>query len=1058
MYSFLLSGFSLCVLLSQASAQIRISEFLARNETGLRDEDGQVADWIEIENVGEDAVSLSGWTLTDNPNRLRKWDFPSADLSAGERRVLFATSKDRQAPEGEWHTSFRLSAPGETLALVMPDGETIAHQIDAAPQFDDISYGVDGVTGNVGYLENVTPGALNGGIVYAGPVIAEVTHASEPLMPGEDVVITATVNARGAATSSVTLISAVGLGASSEEAMLDDGEGSDAVADDGIYTAVIDGRTLFGDRIKAGDMVRWAVLATDENGATSRLPAYLDQEGVEQSPEYFGTVATTSDLDTDLPVLEWFTNDTRNSRTRTGARASVAFMGRFYDNIYVRARGGATNGQSQKFNFSNAFPCYVNEALPAVGELNLNAQGGDATHLRQPLAFESYTWIGNAACASFLTVMRLNGDDDRTGVLIEQVDEDFLERHGFDPLGDLYKMVQRSNLNPVFADTTTGIEKKTGDLSDLSSIASLVDGLDKEGDELKAYLFDSINLPQVLNYLAVRCVTQDADDVRKNFYVYQDSLGDGEWSIFPWDKDWTFGVTGDGGQFLKHPFFGDEARRKDNANQWNKLYDAIFNQAATREMYLRRLRTVMDTILQPEGTPVAELRYEARVDELFAQAQSDVSNSGATTVKRFFPERRRDLYETYDALIPDAQEAMPRLAFGDIEFQPASGIQDEEYVQLINLNRSPVDLSGWTLEGGVDYTFAEGTVIGAGNVFTPGLNRLYVSPSVNVFRQRAVSPTGGEGLFVQGPYDGHLSNRGETLTLKDREGTVIAEVSYEGNPSEVERFLVLSEIMYHPADPNGAAEFIELYNVSDTVTLDLTGLQFTDGIEFAFADGAMLEPNAYLVLVREEAAFREVYGEEIAIAGVFENQTRLANAGERLKLDDALNSTIFEVRYNDKAPWPEGADGLGSSINIANLMAGVDVETSESWLAGAGSPGQAANLEGGGDFVDADGDGLLALLEEAFGTSDQDASQGMSAVSVTEEDDLLVVRAPSSGSETITVVLQTSEALTSWVDAGDDRFVLTEETIGDQKFFVWTGTRPTSEASFQAIRISAKRL
>ena len=69
---------------SISSAELIISEFLARNETGLVDEDGQVADWIEIANVGSDTISLEGWTLTDNLNRLRKWKFPAEALVPGE--------------------------------------------------------------------------------------------------------------------------------------------------------------------------------------------------------------------------------------------------------------------------------------------------------------------------------------------------------------------------------------------------------------------------------------------------------------------------------------------------------------------------------------------------------------------------------------------------------------------------------------------------------------------------------------------------------------------------------------------------------------------------------------------------------------------------------------------------------------------------------------------------------------------------------------------------------------------------------------------------------------
>jgi hypothetical protein len=1051
-----LSALILCTLPGSALAKIVISEFLARNETGLKDEDSQLSDWIEIVNTGVEFVSLDGWTLTDNLDRPRKWKFPAVDLAAGVHRLIFATGKDRRPADGEWHSNFRLSAVGETLAVFPPESDTASHSIAAAPQFDDISYGIDDTTGHVGYLKKVTPNESNGSLVYPGPVISEVTHGPDPLLPGDDVVVTARVMPRDddAAVQSVTLSVRVGFSAEGNGlSMKDDGTGEDATAGDGVYTAVISGRTLFGPRIKPGEMVRWAVTATDKRNDGSRLPAFLDQTGVEQSPEYFGAVTQNAGFETPLSLFEWFSDDVRNARSRRGARAAVQFNDTFYDNIFVRQRGGATNGQSQKFNFSNAFPCFVNEDLPAVGELNLNAQGGDTTFLRQPLAFESYTWAGNAACHSFLTTMRLNTEQDRTGVLIEQVDEDFLERHGFDPLGDLYKMVQRSNLQPVFADTTTGIEKKTGDQSDLSTIASLVAGLDLEGDALKTFLFDSINLPQVFNYLAVRSITLDADDVRKNFYVYQDTLGNGEWSIFPWDKDWTFGVTGDGGQHLRHPFFGDQAHRKDNANQWNKLYEAIFNTTATKELYLRRLRSLMDTMLQPEGTLETELRFEARVDELFAQAEGEISSAGPNTVKRFFPDRRRDLYETYDSLIPESQEAMPTIAIGDIEFQPESGNQDEEYIQLVNPNRTPIDLSGWSLDGAVKLTFAEGTVIGEGSLFNPGLNCLYVSPDVNAFRARSSSPKGGEGHFVQGDYLGHLSNRGETIVLLDRAGNVIANQAYEGNPSEVERYLILSEILYHPADPNGGAEFLELYNTSDSVELDLTGLRFTDGVDFAFADGTKLGPNAYLVIVRDTEAFQSAFGAEIAIAGEFANQSRLNNSGERLKLDTALNGTVFEVHYNVKDPWPIDVAG----IVLADLAEGIDLELAESWSASLGSPGEAGiAAPDRKDFQDADKDGLVALLEKAFGTSDLDAIEGPDAFQVAEENDQLVIRARLGTNEEFSVTLQLSNDLESWENANQS-FNRSDETVAGQRSAIWTSTVPVGDVGFEALRISVSR-
>ncbi|MCB1097170.1 MAG: CotH kinase family protein, partial [Verrucomicrobiae bacterium] len=163
-----------------------------------------------------------------------------------------------------------------------------------------------------------------------------------------------------------------------------------------------------------------------------------------------------------------------------------------------------------------------------------------------------------------------------------------------------------------------------------------------------------------------------------------------------------------------------------------------------------------------------------------------------------------------------AAAAQPKIDFGKIEFEPASGNQDEEYIELINNNEIAVDVSDWKLQGGVEFTFEPGTVIPSGWT-------LYVSPNVNAFRARTVSPKGGEQLFVEGNYKGHLSSFPETITLVDDGGATIGSTTYEGNPSDHQRYLVISELMYNPKGDSGS-EFVEIRNISDTVTLDLTGV------------------------------------------------------------------------------------------------------------------------------------------------------------------------------------------------------------------------------------------
>ncbi|MEX2188122.1 MAG: lamin tail domain-containing protein [Pirellulales bacterium] len=92
---------------------------------------------------------------------------------------------------------------------------------------------------------------------------------------------------------------------------------------------------------------------------------------------------------------------------------------------------------------------------------------------------------------------------------------------------------------------------------------------------------------------------------------------------------------------------------------------------------------------------------------------------------------------------------------------------NEEWIELYNRSATTVDLTGWSLRGGVDYAFVGGTTIPAGG---------YLVVSNDAAALAAKYPAiAGE---IVGIFSGTLSNSGETVRLEDPLGNPADEVRY----------------------------------------------------------------------------------------------------------------------------------------------------------------------------------------------------------------------------------------------------------------------------------------
>jgi hypothetical protein len=120
--------------------------------------------------------------------------------------------------------------------------------------------------------------------------------------------------------------------------------------------------------------------------------------------------------------------------------------------------------------------------------------------------------------------------------------------------------------------------------------------------------------------------------------------------------------------------------------------------------------------------------------------------------------------------------------------------------------------------------------------------------------------------------------------------------------------LRITEIMYHPPGPR--EEFIELKNIG-TETINLNLVSFTNGIDFTFPS-IDLGAGERVLLVRDREDFEARYGTTISVAGEYSG--KLSNAGERIRLQDALGQTIQDFNYKDG--WRSITDGQGFSLTV----------------------------------------------------------------------------------------------------------------------------------------------
>jgi hypothetical protein len=955
-----------------------ITEFMAANDGVLEDEDGDNSDWLEIGNVGDAPADLTGWHLTDSAGNLTKWTLPAVTLDPGEYLVVFASSKDRAVAGMELHTNFALSAGGEFLALVEPNGSSIASQYapEYPPQLSNISYGmrtVGGVVfpGDLRYFSPSTPGAANGegylGVVeepqfsvphgfYDSTQNITITTST----PGAQIRYTTNGSAPTASTGTVYSgpLSIGNMTVLRAAAFVPDY--LDSLVQTQSYIFIDD--VLTQSNTPAGYPTDWG---TAPAFPIFLLPPFFTPADYGIDPEVVNNPAYTADFLaglTSIPTVSvvidvddmfgsadgiyshpWERGDLWERPTSIELIHPDGSDG-FQIDAGLRILGNASRQPmlSPKHSLRVEF-----RSEYGASELEYPLYGAG-----QPDTFDSLvlrvnlsdSWVSPQGDQPILT---FTGSQGRPRA---QYARDNFTRQTHAEMGQfalnsnyvhvyvnglywgLHDMIERrdeetaaSHLggdpqdfdvlqDDVFGDSGTLVSGDTVAWDAMFALANSGLANDAQYLQIQEYL----DIDKFIDYMNLHLYVGSQDWPYNNWTAVRKREAGGTFEFLVWDAE-----------YVLHDPTTNMTGVDDSASP-GQLFDALRNNAEFRLKFADRAHHFMfnEGLLTPAASTDRYLALVNQIDDAIVAESArwgDYRRDVHPFLQGPYELQTRDnrWFIEQDRLIEDY---FPVRTTNVINQYIAAGLYPSVVAPSFNQH-------GGQISGGFELTMTApaGTIyytLDGSDPREPG----------GALSSSAIEYVGAETLTQPTHVNARVLIGGVWSAQNSADFTVeVAQVR-------------ISELMYNPAAPppgnlvdKEEFEFVEIQNVG-TTPVNLQGTQFLVGITFTFPS-VVLPPGAFGVIVGNQTAFESRYGTGINVLGEYSGN--LSNGGERIVLSDAFDQVMHDFEYDDG--WHPTTDGGGDSLvivdatdqNLSNWAIGT------SWRASTnshGSPGEADPL------------------------------------------------------------------------------------------------------------------
>jgi hypothetical protein len=929
-----------------ALEEIRITEFLASNRTGLLDEDGDAEDWIELHNPGLEPVSLAGWSLTDDPGQPGQWVFPVVTLGPEEYLVVFASGKDRRAHGGgELHTNFRLSASGEYLGLFNSQAprQVVSEFAPTFPeQRTDYSYGWD-ADGRLRHFATPTPGAPNGlsaieeiaatphfnverglfgdpfelhlSTETIGGTIRYTLDGGEPsLTRGSTYTgplpITTTRTVRAATFKGNTLPSRV-----ATHTFLFPEHVLDQPSNPSGFPSTWGTDSSFPNNLVPGDYEMDPDIARD--------PFYRPRlvEGLQSIP----TLSLVLDVEDFFGSQGIYANPERRtpssplSRVEKPVSAELIYPdGRrgFQIEAGLRVQGGASRQprNSPKHSLrllfkrdygpgSLDFPWFEDAPAHQFNTVILRAEYNNSwihwdTQQRLRGSYVRDQWLRSTQVA----MSGLGSHGNHVHLFINGL---YWGLYNPSERGDAAFAATYLGGNREDYDAYTHRGVRDGDAAAWNTMFQLARqdlAQNVHYEALGAYL----DIPHFIDYMILNIYGGNEDWPHNNYNAVRQRVPGAGYKFLCWDGERVL----EGVNVNRSTVSG--------SNNPGELYNRLRANAEFRLLFADRLHRH----LSPGGalTPASAAgRYRAIADPIEWAIIGESARWG---------DYRRDvhvrnppayLFAFLDHWVPERDRILASY------FPQRAGV-------ILNQFRSI----------GLYPELGAPTVQPFGGHLSPGQAvRLSAGTGTIYYTLDGSDPRAyGTGQIVPSAaaYDAPFSlHQGTVLKARVHSGSTWSAL-VEATFTVGHRVppVVISEIMYHP--PNSDAhQFVEVFNAG-TIPIDLGGFRL-DGVDFLFPVGSIIAAGQAMVIASdlEPAAFAQRYP-GVILLGHFSG--RFSHRGQRVAILDRQASVVHAVWYEDRNGWPRAADGMGHSIEL--LDPNNDPNAPANWRASrvrGGSPG-----------------------------------------------------------------------------------------------------------------------